>query len=250
VSSSNPHAGRPNAEGPSRDGAGAKKTVLITAGPTHEPIDAVRYLGNRSSGRVGIALAQAAAERGHEVTLLLGPTDRTCPDSRVRVERFRTTSDLQRLLEARAGLSDVVIMAAAVADYRPVADPALLAEAHGKLKRGEAMTLRLEPTPDLLAGIGLNRRRLGGVGGEGGVGSQGGQVIVGFALEPTERLLTSARAKLVRKGVDYIVANRLETMDAEGIEAVLVGRDGSEVSTGGTMDKAAFGMWLMDRLGL
>src|SRR5262245_55498974 len=93
------------------------RRLLITAGPTHEPIDAVRFLGNRSSGRLGVALADEAAGRGWTVTLLLGPVSRTPSDSRVRVVRFRTCTDLEGLLAEAAAGCDVLIMAAAVADY-------------------------------------------------------------------------------------------------------------------------------------
>src|ERR1043165_5952055 len=95
------------------------KRMLITAGPTHEPIDAVRFIGNRSSGRVGLALADEAARRGWDVLLLLGPVHRTPADSRVRVVRFRTAAELGALLDQHASGCDVLLMAAAVADYRP-----------------------------------------------------------------------------------------------------------------------------------
>ncbi len=219
--------------GSARPDAGpAAVRLLITAGPTHEPIDEVRYLGNRSSGRLGIALADAAAARGMLVTLLLGPTHRTPSDSRVRVERFQTTGELESLLARHFPACDVLVMAAAVSDYRPVVDPGLLEACGGKLRRvKEGMTLRLEATPDLLAGCSARRRP--------------GQTIVGFALEPRERMLASAREKLVRKKVDLIVANPKETMDAEGIEATLVSADGSERATPGVIGKDAFAAWLL-----
>jgi len=212
-----------------------KPRLLITAGPTHEPLDAVRYLGNRSSGRLGVALADHAAGRGWDVTLLLGPTHLTPTDSRVQTIRFRTTADLQGLLATHFPHCDILIMAAAVADYRPKpADPSHA----GKIRRGDApLTIELEPTPDLLAEC--SRRRA-----EGG----GRQVIVGFALEPRERLMESARSKLARKGLDLIVANPLETMDAADIEATLLGADGSVRSTPGRITKDAFAAWLLDSL--
>jgi phosphopantothenoylcysteine decarboxylase/phosphopantothenate--cysteine ligase len=207
--------------------------LLITAGPTQEPIDAVRYIGNRSSGQLGIALAEAAARRGWDVRLLLGPTPRTTSDPRVTVERFRTTADLQSLLALRAPEADVLVMAAAVADFRPAAGSADLL---GKNRRTEAgMTLNLEATPDLLAECAGQRRS--------------GQWLVGFALEPRERLEASARSKLDRKGIDLIVANPLETMDSPSIEAVVFGREGSGVERGrrtdGAIPKAAFADWLL-----
>ncbi|MGD9689420.1 MAG: phosphopantothenoylcysteine decarboxylase [Phycisphaerales bacterium] len=220
--------------------------MLITAGPTHEPIDRVRFIGNRSSGRVGIALAEAAAAAGWQVTLLLGPTSRLCSDSRVHVERFQSTSDLQALLAHHFPITDVLIMAAAVADYRPLTSAAA-SEADGKLRRlGEggkasgdssgkgSLTIHLESTPDLLAGCARSRRPA--------------QVLVGFALEPRSRLLESARAKLARKDVDMIVANPLESMEGETIEATLVARDGREARTPGTISKVEFAHWLLGQI--
>ncbi len=120
-------------------------------------------------------------------------------------------------------------MAAAVADYRPRPAPEA---SHGKLKRDPAgLTLHLDPTPDLLAGCAAKRKP--------------GQKLVGFALEPRERMIESARTKLVRKDVDTIVANPLETMDAEAIEASVIGRRGILASTPGPMDKVAFAAWLL-----
>lgn len=192
-------------------------------------------MANRSSGRVGVALAEVAAERGHRVTLLLGPTPRTPSDSRVRVRRFQTTAELEGQLSEELGSSDVLVMAAAVADYRPVVDPAELARDFGKLRRrAEGFVLRMEPTPDLLAGCSARKRA--------------GQVIVGFALEPRERMLTSARAKLEKKGLDLIVANPKETMESELIEAVVLDRGGGESATGGAIEKRAFAGWLLERI--
>ena len=108
--------------------------LLITAGPTHEPIDAVRFIGNRSSGRVGSALATEAASRGWAVTLLMGPGT-VVPDpsmySMLSVVRFRTASDLQGLLKEHVPLADVLVMAAAVADYRPKVDPSFFGGSSG-----------------------------------------------------------------------------------------------------------------------
>jgi len=218
--------------------AGSPVRLLITAGPTHEPIDAVRYIANRSSGRLGIALANEGAERGWTTTLLLGPTPLVAQDTRVRTIRFSSTADLERLLAEHAPMCDCLIMAAAVADYRPRSG----GEGPEKLRRSSApITLELEPTPDLLAGISSARRP--------------GQVLVGFALEPRHQLLNSARAKLASKGVDCIVANPLETLEGDSIEATLVegpARDPAEArigaSTPGRVPKATFAQWLLDRL--
>jgi phosphopantothenoylcysteine decarboxylase/phosphopantothenate--cysteine ligase len=206
------------------------RSLLITAGPTHEPIDAVRFLGNRSSGRVGVALADEAAKRGWSTTLLLGPVSRMPSDSRVRLVRFRTCSDLEGLLGIEAPKHDVLVMAAAVADYRPKVDPAFFG---GKFRRkNETLRLELEPTPDLLAGVSSKRRA--------------GQLLVGFALEPREELLECARAKLTRKKIDMVVGNPLETMDGETIEAIVLDANGRERRTPGVISKAAFAGWLMD----
>lgn len=208
---------------------GARRRLLITAGPTHEPIDAVRFIGNRSSGRLGVALADEAARRGWIVTLLLGPTGICASDSRVRVRRFRTASDLRSLLQECVPEMDVLVMAAAVADYRPKVDPAFLG---GKFRRAQQkMVLELEPTPDLLAEVAAGRRP--------------DQLLVGFALEPREELVQSARAKLERKGIDLVVANPLETMDSATIDALVLGADGSEKRTDGPIAKEVFAGWLL-----
>jgi len=160
--------------------------VLVTAGGTREPVDAVRYLGNRSSGRMGFALAEEAARRGAQVTLLT--TVPPPPMARaVQVEPVETTAQLAAALEHHAPTHDVIIMAAAVADYTVVPVP-------GKLHRGEnpRPTLHLEPTPDLLASL-VQRRRPG-------------QTIMGFAAE-VENLEGGARAKYAAKGCDLLVAN-------------------------------------------
>ncbi|MFG0284662.1 MAG: phosphopantothenoylcysteine decarboxylase [Phycisphaerales bacterium JB039] len=207
--------------------------ILITAGPTYEPIDAVRFLGNRSSGRLGLELARTAADRGMDVTLLLGPSPlahTAADDSRLRLARFLTTDDLASLLESHQPGADILVLAAAVADFRPAAP------APGRqLRRAEAgLTLELEPTPDLSAQCVARRRP--------------GQLIIAFALEPRESMLGAALMKLRTKGVDLIVANPLETMDAETIEATLLAPPGPIASTPGAISKGAFAAWLLDHL--
>jgi phosphopantothenoylcysteine decarboxylase/phosphopantothenate--cysteine ligase len=217
--------------------------LLITAGPTHEPIDRVRYIGNRSSGRLGVALAESAARRivqpvgsdptqpprMWQVTLLLGPTSLIPADSQVRVRRFLTTADLHAALTEEMPDCDVLVMAAAVADYRP---KPVSGEHHGKIRRGDSgLTIELEPTPDLLAGVAAGRRP--------------DQVVVGFALEPRVRLLDSARAKLVRKGLDLIVANPLETMDAPTIEATVLDVTGTVHQSSVPVPKEEFAKTLL-----
>lgn len=209
--------------------------LLITAGPTHEPIDEVRYLGNRSSGRLGVALADAAADRGWRVTLLLGPTAAEPTHTAVTVCRFQTTADLQALMEDHAPRCDVLVMAAAVADYRPVPGQHPGQAGGGKIKRAAGeLTLRLESTPDLIAAEAARKRA--------------DQLFVAFALEPRERMLDSARAKLERKGTDAIVANPLETMDAQTIEATLITPGGVVAQTDGPISKTGFAPWLLDQL--
>ncbi|MCA9284550.1 MAG: phosphopantothenoylcysteine decarboxylase [Phycisphaerales bacterium] len=208
--------------------------LLVTAGPTQEPIDAVRFISNRSSGRMGAAIAVEGARRGWPTTLLLGPVSSGPPDcSGIRLRRFRTTADLELALQEEWPVHDVLIMAAAVADHRP-RHP----ELGGKLRReGGPLSLELEPTPDLLRGMAPTTRP--------------GQVVVGFALEPADRLLRSAREKLLRKGLHAVVANPLETMDSDDIHAVLVSADGTvERPPSGPQptSKTAFAAWLLDRL--
>ncbi|MEK6703653.1 MAG: phosphopantothenoylcysteine decarboxylase [Planctomycetota bacterium] len=211
----------------------SQRRLLITAGPTHEPIDAVRFVGNRSSGRMGVALADAAAGLGWRVTLLLGPVAARPLHAGVVVRHFRTCEDLRTLLGEEVSRADALVMAAAVADYRPRPNAAM---SGGKFRRTNApMTLELEATPDLLAEVSANRKP--------------GQFFVGFALEPKAELLESARAKLVRKKVDMVVANGLETMDSETVEATILFADGGRMDTAGVMSKPEFAVWLMGVIG-
>ena len=197
---------------------------LITAGPTREPIDAVRYLSNRSSGRMGIALAAAAQVAGWQVTLALGPVG-AAPPAGVAVERFETTADLERVLAEQWPRHDVLIMAAAVSDYRP-------ARRHeAKLSRqAGGFKLELESTPDLLAMCAAMRRS--------------DQLLIGFALEEPATLLDRAREKLQRKNVDAIIANPLATMDGGDIEATIITR-GGQMITPGKMSKEEFARWVV-----
>lgn len=208
------------------------RRVLITAGPTREPIDAVRYLSNRSSGTMGVALANAADAAGHATTLLLGPVDSSAATrvhAGVGIERFETTADLAALLREHFQACDVLIMAAAVSDYR-------VAEADaetGKREREDELTLKLEATPDLVAGCTKTKRP--------------DQRVVSFALEQADQLEGRAITKMRRKGVDATVANPLETMDAGEIDAVWLTADGDR-QTPGLIDKVAFAAWLIKRV--
>lgn len=211
-------------------------SILIAAGPTYEPIDAVRFLGNRSSGQLGSSLADEAARRGCSVTLLLGPNAVTPSEPGIDVVRFTSTADLQTALHEHLADAGVLIMAAAVADYRP--RPQDTAPGGKRRRESSGMTLHLEATPDLLAGCSER--------------ADAGQLLVGFALEPASELLASALRKLDRKGIDLIVANALETMDSPNIDATLIGNTARgiemEESTGGKISKPEFAGWLLDRI--
>ena len=160
--------------------------VLVTAGGTREPIDPVRFIGNRSSGRMGIALAAAAAKRGAEVTLLAANVALPAPPAVRRVD-VETAAELAAAAEEEFGKAHVLLMAAAPADFRAAAP------AEGKLKRADGLELSLEPTEDILAGLSSRRRE--------------GQTVVGFAAEHGGEAAERARGKLERKGADMIVLN-------------------------------------------
>ena len=163
------------------------KKVLVTAGPTREALDPVRFLTNRSSGRMGYALAEAAARRGAEVTLVSGPVALECPTG-VRREFVESTQDLYCAMELLCREQDVIIQAAAPADYRP----AHIAGQKIKKADGEAMELKLVENPDVAAMVGSKKRP--------------GQVLVAFAAE-TQNLSENAAKKLDKKNVDFIVGN-------------------------------------------
>jgi phosphopantothenoylcysteine decarboxylase/phosphopantothenate--cysteine ligase len=159
--------------------------VLVTAGPTREDIDPVRFLSNRSSGKMGYAVARAAARRGAKVVLVTGPTALETPGSVERVD-VRSAEDMLRAVEARFPECTLAIFAAAVADYRAV-EPS-----ESKIKRTEdALTLRLEPNPDILATVAREK---------------GDRLVVGFAAE-TDNVAENARKKLAQKNADVMVAN-------------------------------------------
>jgi phosphopantothenoylcysteine decarboxylase/phosphopantothenate--cysteine ligase len=169
------------------------KRVLVSAGGTREPLDAVRYVGNRSSGRMGVALAAEARRRGAEVTLLAANLAVPAPAG-VEIVETPTAAELEREALARAATADVVVMAAAVADYRPA--EALAAK---RPKDTAAWTLELEPTTDVLSALGEQRRD--------------GQLLVGFAAETGAAGLERAREKLLRKGADLFVLNDVSRTD-------------------------------------
>ncbi|NWK56310.1 bifunctional phosphopantothenoylcysteine decarboxylase/phosphopantothenate--cysteine ligase CoaBC [Verrucomicrobiaceae bacterium N1E253] len=167
-------------------------TILITAGPTREAIDPVRYLSNRSSGKMGYALAETAVKAGHRVILISGPTQLDLPD-RVDYIPVESAAEMFSTVEHWIGKADIAIFAAAVADYRPAKVP------EQKIKKNnEHMTLELVKNPDIL---GSARSQFNYEG-----------VLIGFAAE-TENLETNARGKLERKGCDLVVANDVSRKD-------------------------------------
>jgi len=187
------------------------RSIVVTAGPTREAIDPVRYISNRSSGKMGYALAEAAARRGARVTLISGPTSLT-PPSGISVERVTTALEMRDAVMRSLDGADVVIKAAAVADYAPAE------AATSKIKkesRGEAFTLTLQRTPDILAEIAAATPR---------------PFVVAFAAE-TDSVEANAREKLLRKNADLIVANDVADasigFDADQNEVLVIGRDGS-----------------------
>ncbi len=185
------------------------QTVLVTAGPTVEDIDPVRFLSNRSSGRMGYRLAEAARDRGAAVILVSGPT-RLSPPWGVELVPVRSVEEMRRAVLAHVDRASVVIAAAAVSDYRPAE------RAPSKLKKSaEGLSLELVRAPDILEELGRDK---------------GARVLVGFAAE-TEDLLTNARAKLERKNLDLIVANDVsgeETgFEVDSNAGLILRRDGT-----------------------
>lgn len=210
-----------------RDLAG--RSVLVTAGPTYEPLDPVRFVGNRSSGRMGFALAEAAAARGARVLLVTGPTH-LAPPPGVECIRVQTTQEMYEAVLARAEGTDAIIKAAAPADYRAAK------VAPAKIKKGrEILTLELTPTPDILAE--LARRK-------------GASVLVGFAAE-TEELVANAREKLRKKNLDLVVANDVGAKDAgfaaETNRVTLVSGDG-EIEALPLLSKQEVAHRILDRV--
>ncbi|NUO02007.1 MAG: bifunctional phosphopantothenoylcysteine decarboxylase/phosphopantothenate--cysteine ligase CoaBC [Saprospiraceae bacterium] len=172
------------------------KTVLITAGPTYEPIDPVRFIGNRSSGKMGIALAEEATRRGAKVMLVLGPTHLPKPELKGEVIRVETAQQMHDAALQIFESCDVAIFAAAVADFRPVV------AASKKVKKqagSKGLTLELTETPDIASTLGARKRA--------------GQILVGFALE-THDEMQHAFSKLQRKRLDFIVLNSLNDQGA------------------------------------
>jgi phosphopantothenoylcysteine decarboxylase / phosphopantothenate---cysteine ligase len=188
------------------------KTVLLTAGPTQEDLDPVRFLTNRSSGKMGYAVAEAAAQRGAKVILISGPTALETPAGVTRID-VRTAAEMLNAVQRHFAEATTAIFAAAVADYRPAE-----AAAHKIKKTGGEFTLRLAPNPDILATVARKR---------------GDRLIVGFAAE-TDRVAENARKKLQEKDADLIVANDVTAagagFDVDTNVVTLFARDGRDVA--------------------
>ena len=184
--------------------------ILISAGPTREAIDPVRFISNRSTGRMGYALAEAAVAAGHLVDLVSGPVALQAPPGLNSFEAVVSAADMAESMKRLATHADMVIMCAAVADYRPVT------VASSKIKKSDGnMSIELERTEDILATLGKLKRP--------------GQILVGFAAE-TESLLENASGKMLRKNLDWIVANDVGRKDrgfgSDNNAVTLLARDG------------------------
>lgn len=199
--------------------------VLVASGPTREPIDDVRFIGNRSSGKMGAAVAEAFREAGCSVTVALGPGAQR--PAEIEIVPFGTAAELLQVLKQEWPGHDLLIMAAAVADFTPVH------VTKGKMRRADGgVTLKLQPTLDILTTLaGITRTN---------------QFVVGFALERAEDLERAAREKLQRKRADAIVANSLDAMDAPTIQGKVLMSDGSwcQPPENAPISKQVFARWL------
>jgi phosphopantothenoylcysteine decarboxylase/phosphopantothenate--cysteine ligase len=196
--------------------------VLVTAGPTREPLDAVRFLSNASSGKMGFACARAAARAGHRVTLVSGPVALPDPPG-VRTVRVETAEEMRRAVLRACATADAVLMTAAVGDYRPAERFA------GKLKKGAAaLTLRLVRTPDILRELGARKGR---------------RVLVGFALEEQDAV-HQALLKYKRKNLDLVVLNSPRTFGADRMDCDVY-REGKVVRSFRRARKGAVARWLV-----
>jgi phosphopantothenoylcysteine decarboxylase/phosphopantothenate--cysteine ligase len=216
-----------------REGSLAGRRAVVTAGPTREPLDPVRFLSNPSSGRQGFALAQAALDRGATVTLITGPTHLPTPVGAERIN-VTTVQEMHDVVLPAVEQADVLLMAAAPADYRSTA------AAPQKIKKGKGdLTLRLARTPDILSSVAVRWAE-----------TRYPRVVVGFAAE-SENLLENARAKLVAKNMDLIVANDIIASDAgfnaETNRVVILDRDGGTEKLP-LMSKAAVAEAILDRV--
>ena len=198
--------------------------ILITAGPTYEPIDPVRFIGNRSSGQMGAALATAATQASHDVTLILGPVTATMPANVRRIDIMSSREMYDAVLREFPN-HDLLIMAAAVADFRPKGS------AMKKIERGGTLTIEFESTEDIAAAAGKIKRQ--------------DQRTVGFSLVARGDLART-KEKLLRKNLDLIVYNPLDTMSSTTIESILLYPDGRTEELP-RRDKQSFAQILVDR---
>ncbi len=186
--------------------------VLISAGPTREKLDIIRFFSNRSSGKMAYALAAAAVERGWEVVMVSGPVNLRAPDN-VRLIKVESAAEMGKAIYAEAYDADLIIMAAAVADFTP----RKVCE-HKIKKTSGNLTVELEPTEDILFTLGQNK--------------PDGQILVGFAAE-SEDLLVNARSKMQRKNLDWIAANDISKADcgfaADANAVTLLSRNGEKI---------------------
>jgi len=193
--------------------------LLVTAGPTREFVDDVRYLSNLSSGRMGYAVAAAGAAAGHAVVLVSGPTALSAPPGVERID-VESAEEMYQALKARWAWAEALVMAAAVADYRPAM------RMPGKMKKGprESLSLELVRTRDILTDLSQDK---------------GGRVLLGFALE-TDGLMAEASRKLGQKNLDAVLANSLENLGSENASGSLLMPDG-KVERWTDLPKAEFG---------
>jgi len=187
------------------------KKILITAGPTRERIDPVRFISNRSSGKMGYALAKAAEKSGNNVTLISGPVDLRPPDG-IKLILVESAEEMTCEVRKSAKFADIIIMAAAVADYRPK-DPS-----SSKIKKSDSdMVIELERTTDILGELGKDKRD---------------KILIGFAAE-TENVIKNAEEKLKRKNLDWIIANDVSRSDAgfqaDTNEVTMISRKGEVI---------------------
>ncbi len=188
-----------------------KLQFLVTAGPTREYIDDVRFISNASSGRMGIAIAEAAKNRGYQVHLVVGPVEAQIPGE-IKVTNVVSAMDMERAVRASARDADIVVMTAAVADFRPAFRHKGKIKKSMNLSRGGRMAIEFVENPDILAGLGKRRRKKG-------------QMLVGFALE-TDRVVESAREKLETKKADIIVANHAASVGSENTKFWIIEKGG------------------------
>ncbi len=201
--------------------------ILLTMGATIEPIDPVRYLSNWSSGTLGSAIALAAASAGHSVTVLHGKQSLTPQKHpRIKTVSFDSTRDLSAKCKEYWPSQDLLIMAAAVADFTPVGGAQ-----DAKIRRTERQILELVSTDDIVADLTQSKRD--------------SQRVIAFSLASKSSLMEIAQDKLERKSVDAIVANPLKTMNSSDIEGVLLMRSGKTLKPEACVSKAAFANWLV-----